>query len=136
MTSMPVQTCPTPSSASTTVQPPVEPLPAPAASSAARLTPSRASAVPPVPVWTPVARNAVVTYTIDVFNDGSDPVHDITLWDTPPVGSRFIDAVDTMPGPDAFICAAPNPSGVLVCSGGSLSGTVNKASNSAGILPT
>src|SRR5207302_1874846 len=72
-----------------------------------------------------------------VTNWGSNPVHSITIWDAPPAGSRFLEAADAATGsPDGFICAAPNPSGVIVCSGGGLSGQTVKATNVAGDLPT
>jgi uncharacterized repeat protein (TIGR01451 family) len=74
----------------------------------------------------PVARNAIVTYNLKVQNLGSDPAQGVVATDRLPAGFRFINAKDSSPGdPTAFTCGGPDASGVLTCSGGSLSGTVN-----------
>lgn len=74
----------------------------------------------------PVARNAIVTYNLKVENLGSDPAQGVVATDRLPAGFRFINAKDSSPGdPNAFTCGGPDASGVLTCSGGSLSGTVN-----------
>jgi uncharacterized repeat protein (TIGR01451 family) len=48
----------------------------------------------------PVARNAVVTYSLTVGNNGSDPVIDVTVRDFLPAGSRYIEATGT----NQFLC--------------------------------
>jgi uncharacterized repeat protein (TIGR01451 family) len=74
----------------------------------------------------PVARNGIVTYNLKVENLGSDPAQGVVVTDRLPAGFRFINAKDSSPGdPTAFTCGGPDASGVLTCSGGSLSGTVN-----------
>jgi uncharacterized repeat protein (TIGR01451 family) len=73
-----------------------------------------------------VARNGIITYNLKVSNLGSDPVHSVVATDRLPAGFRFIDAKDSagVADPNAFTCTGPDGSGVVTCSGGSLSGTV------------
>src|SRR5207253_365799 len=47
----------------------------------------------------------------------------IVVKDTLPTGARFIEAKDTSNGPNAFSCS--QAVGVVTCTGGTLSGTVN-----------
>ena len=70
----------------------------------------------------PVARNAIVTYDLLVENKGTDPAYGITVRDFLPGGSTYIEAKDTVSGPDAFNCIAVAL--VVTCNGGTLSGTV------------
>jgi uncharacterized repeat protein (TIGR01451 family) len=70
----------------------------------------------------PVARSAVVTYDLLVENKGTDPAYGITVRDFLPGGSTYIEAKDTVSGPDAFNCIAVAL--VVTCNGGTLSGTV------------
>ena len=73
-----------------------------------------------------VARNGVITYNLKVENLGSDPAQGVVATDHLPAGFRFISAKDLNNGdPEAFTCGGPDGSGVVTCSGGSLSGTVN-----------
>ncbi len=74
----------------------------------------------------PVARNGIVTYHLKVENWGSAPVSGVVVTDRLPAGFRFIDATDTAGAadPDAFTCTGPDASGVVTCSGGSLTGVV------------
>jgi uncharacterized repeat protein (TIGR01451 family) len=74
-----------------------------------------------------IARNGVETFSLLITNLGSDPVFDIVVQDDLPEGSILIDAKDTAGAadPDAFTCGEPNASGILTCTGGDLSGTVN-----------
>jgi uncharacterized repeat protein (TIGR01451 family) len=71
----------------------------------------------------PVARNGNLVYTITIGNDATDPAVNITVEDTLPTGSVFREAKDSEPGPDAFFCSESG--GVVTCTGGTLSGTVN-----------
>src|SRR3989304_6750024 len=55
----------------------------------------------------PVATNGVITYTITVWNDATDPVGQsapVVVKDTLPQGFRYIEARDTADGPDGFQC--------------------------------
>ncbi|MDP9280806.1 MAG: hypothetical protein M3P38_01775 [Chloroflexota bacterium] len=70
----------------------------------------------------PVARNTIVTYDLLIENKGTDPAYGITVRDTLPAGSIYIEAKDTVSGPDAFSCVAVAL--VVTCNGGTLSGTV------------
>ena len=70
----------------------------------------------------PVARNAVVTYDLLVENKGTNPAFAIAVRDFLPGGSTYIEAKDTVPGPNAFNCVAVAL--IVTCSGGTLSGTV------------
>ncbi len=71
----------------------------------------------------PVATNGTLKYSLTVTNDATDPARNIHVRDVVPAGSRFISAVDTVPGPDAFNCtfAVPN----IDCTGGTLDGTLD-----------
>jgi uncharacterized repeat protein (TIGR01451 family) len=64
----------------------------------------------------PVARNAVVTWKIEVHNDGTDPVSGIIVRDFLPAGSRYIQAT----GDHMFNCS--QVSGYVECRGGQLPG--------------
>ena len=66
----------------------------------------------------PVARNAVVTYTIEIKNDGTDPVTGITVRDFLPAGARYIQAT----GDHHFNCS--EVSGHVDCVGGELPAAV------------
>jgi uncharacterized repeat protein (TIGR01451 family) len=66
----------------------------------------------------PVARNAVVTFKIEVKNDGTDPVSGITVRDFLPAGSRYIEAT----GDHQFNCS--QAAGYIECVGGELPGAV------------
>ena len=63
----------------------------------------------------PVARNAIVTYSIVVTNGGSDPVIGVKVRDTLPAGSRYIQATGT----NQFLCT--NSAGIVDCIGGQIS---------------
>lgn len=66
----------------------------------------------------PVARNAVVTWKIEIRNDGTDPVSGIIVRDFLPAGSRYIEAT----GDHQFNCSQVG--GYIECRGGELSGAV------------
>src|SRR5262249_50563171 len=77
-----------------------------------------------------VATNGTLIYDVKVENLGTDPVSAIVVKDFLPSGSRFIEAKDTDPGPsdaDAFLCVHDGAAtgGVITCTAGALSGTVN-----------
>jgi uncharacterized repeat protein (TIGR01451 family) len=78
--------------------------------------------VSPLPA-NPVATNGTLIYNLLVGNDATDPAQNITVKDTLPTGARFIEARDISSGPNAFTCSYAT--GVVTCTGGSLSGTVN-----------
>jgi len=75
----------------------------------------------PLPTGVAVARNAVVTYDLLVENKGTDPAVGIAVRDYLPAGAVYIEAKDTMIGPDAFNCI--QVSNIVTCTGGTLSGT-------------
>lgn len=88
---------------------------------------TQTSPVPP----TAVATNGILKYDLKVSNLGTDPVSAIVVKDFLPAGSRFISAKDTDTGPgtaDAFFCSHDGSptGGVITCTGGALSGSVNK----------
>lgn len=62
----------------------------------------------------PVARNAVVTWKIEIHNDGTDPVSGIIVRDFLPAGSRYIEATGT----NNFNCSQVG--GYIECRGGQL----------------
>jgi uncharacterized repeat protein (TIGR01451 family) len=71
----------------------------------------------------PVARNGIITFDLEVSNLGSDPISGVTVTDRLPAGFRFISAGDTNgAATEAFHCTGPDGSGVVTCTGGSLSG--------------
>jgi uncharacterized repeat protein (TIGR01451 family) len=76
---------------------------------------------------TPVATNGTLTYDLDVKNLGTDPVSNVVVKDFLPTGSRFISAADTGTGSAAFFCTHDGSAtgGVVTCSGGDFSGSVN-----------
>lgn len=59
-------------------------------------------------------RNAVVTYTVSVKNDGTDGVIGVVVRDTLPAGSRYIEAT----GDHQFLCT--NSAGIVSCVGGQI----------------
>jgi len=78
-----------------------------------------------------VAQNGTLIYDLKVENLGTDPVSNIVVKDFLPAGSRFIEAKDTDPGPgvsDLFFCTHDGSAtgGVITCTGGALSGSINK----------
>ena len=84
-----------------------------------------------------VATNGTLTYNIHVVNDGTDPVSAIVVKDFLPAGTRFISAGDTDAGPglaDSFFCTHDGAAtgGVVTCTGGALSGTLNVIPESSG----
>lgn len=84
-----------------------------------------------------VATNGILRYLVTVENDGTDPVSSVVVKDTLPAGSRFISAFDTDPGPgvtDAFSCTHDGAAtgGVITCTGGDFSGTVNTVPDTGG----
>jgi uncharacterized repeat protein (TIGR01451 family) len=71
----------------------------------------------------PVARNGIITFDLEVSNLGSDPISGVTVTDRLPAGFRFISASDLIGSAvEAFHCTGPDASGVVTCTGGSLSG--------------
>nr|NLI49331.1 DUF11 domain-containing protein [Propionibacterium sp.] len=80
---------------------------------------SQTSPLPPAAV----ATNGVLKYRIVVTNDATDPAVGLHVRDFLPTGARFIEAVDTVPGPDAFQCTELN--GQIDCVGGTLDGTLD-----------
>ena len=85
-----------------------------------------------------VATNGILRYTITAGNDGTDPVSNVVVQDFLPTGSRFISAWDTDPGPgttDAFFCTHDGAAtgGVVTCTGGDFSGTVNTIPDTGGV---
>ena len=62
----------------------------------------------------PVARNAKVTYTVTVGNDGTDPAVGITVRDFLPAGSQYIEATGT----NMFNCSQVN--NYIDCVGGQI----------------
>ena len=84
---------------------------------------SQASPVDGSSTALPVATNGTLKYRIVVTNDGTDPAEGILVRDTLPTGARFIEAVDTVPGPDAFQCTYA--AGAIDCVGGTLDGTLD-----------
>jgi uncharacterized repeat protein (TIGR01451 family) len=99
--------------------------------------------VSPAP-GTAVATNGTLIYNLHVSNLGTDPVSAITVKDFLPAGSRFISVADTDPGPtgisDAFFCSHDGSAtgGVITCTGGALSGSLNKIpeDDGSGDVPT
>jgi uncharacterized repeat protein (TIGR01451 family) len=90
-----------------------------------------------------VATNGVARFNLHVSNDGTDPVSAIVVKDFLPTGSRFISASDTDAGPgtaDAFFCTHDGSAtgGVVTCTGGALSGTLNTIpeASGGGTVPT
>jgi len=84
-----------------------------------------------------VATNGTLIYDLEVANLGTDPVSSIVVKDFLPAGSRFIEAKDTDVGSgvaDAFFCAHDGQpfGGTVTCTGGDLSGTVNKIVDTPG----
>jgi len=61
-----------------------------------------------------IARNGVLTYTILVHNLGQASLNDITVRDTLPAGSRYIEST----GDKQFLCS--NAGQVVTCTGGQL----------------
>ena len=61
-----------------------------------------------------VARNAIVTYSIVVGNEGTDPAVDVAVRDFPPAGSRYIE----MTGSNEFHCVEGE--GEVNCTGGQI----------------
>ena len=91
----------------------------------------------------PVATNGILRYLITTGNDGTDPVSNVVVQDFLPTGARFISAKDTDAGPgttDAFFCTHGGSAtgGVVTCTGGDFSGTVNTVPDTggAGAVPT
>ena len=76
---------------------------------------------------TECATSSVVIYEIVVANTGTDPAFNVKVKDTLPAGFTYIEATDTAPGPQAFVCTTA-PGNVINCTGATLSGTVNTAS--------
>lgn len=72
----------------------------------------------------PVAPAGSLTYTINVFNHGSDVAFGVDVRDFLPAGSEFRSAVDTDPGPGSFACTHSN--GVVDCVDGTLDGSSNQ----------
>jgi uncharacterized repeat protein (TIGR01451 family) len=70
-----------------------------------------------------VATNGTLKYKLDITNDATDPAVNIHVRDFLPTGARFIEAVDAVPGPDAFNCTYA--AGVIDCVGGTLDGTLD-----------
>lgn len=66
------------------------------------------------PDATNTARNAVVTYKIEVKNDGTDPAVGVFVRDFIPTGSRYIEATGT----NHFLCTALQ--GFIDCAGGEI----------------
>ena len=93
---------------------------------------------------TAVATNGTLVYNLHVDNLGTDPVSAIVVKDFLPAGTRFISASDTDSGPtglsDAFFCIHDGSAtgGVITCTGGALSGSVNTIpeDNGSGPVPT
>ena len=69
----------------------------------------------------PVATSGTLTYELAITNDATDPAVNIHVRDFLPAGATFIEAVDTVSGPDAFNCT--HAGGVIDCVGGTLDGT-------------
>ncbi|HEY2153533.1 MAG TPA: CARDB domain-containing protein [Vicinamibacterales bacterium] len=61
------------------------------------------------------ARNAVVTYQVQIGNDGTDPVTGVKVRDTLPAGSRYIQATGT----NSFLCTQ-QVVGIVNCVGGQI----------------
>ena len=85
----------------------------------------------------PVATNGILKYELTVENDGTDPVSNVVVKDFLPTGTRFISAKDTDAGPgttDTFFCTHDGSAtgGVVTCSGGDFSGTVNTIPDTGG----
>ena len=89
------------------------------------------------PDKTNTARNGIITYNLKVSNLGSDPVHNVTATDRLPAGFHFINAKDSagVGDPNSFTCGGPDASGLLTCSGGSLSGTAKTIPTGSGPAP-
>jgi uncharacterized repeat protein (TIGR01451 family) len=66
-----------------------------------------------------VATSGVTTYSIAVSNDGSDPAVNVTVRDTLPAGFTYIDAFDTVLGPNAFLCT-PGGGNTIDCTGATI----------------
>ncbi len=85
-----------------------------------------------------VATNGTVIYDLRIDNLGTDPASAIVVKDTLPTGSQFIEAVDTDGGPfvnDLFHCVHDGSAfgGVVTCTDGDLSGSVNKIDEDPGL---
>jgi uncharacterized repeat protein (TIGR01451 family) len=75
----------------------------------------RISKVQSSPDPTNTARNAVVTYTVKVWNEGTDPVVGVKVRDTLPAGAQYIEATGT----NSFLCQQ-QILGVVDCVGGQI----------------
>ena len=62
----------------------------------------------------PVARNALVTYSIVIGNDGTDPAVNVSVRDFPPANARYIEATGT----NGFHCTEVG--NVVNCGGGTV----------------
>lgn len=71
------------------------------------------------PDKTNTARNAIVTYSLVVTNNGTDTVNGVTVQDTLPAGSRYILAKDET-GTHQFLCS--NAGNVVTCVNGVIAG--------------
>ena len=69
----------------------------------------------------------LITYTITVFNLGTDPAFNVKVTDNLPTGTTFVSAVDTTmpPGPDPSDFTCSFSSGVVTCLGATLDGSLN-----------
>jgi uncharacterized repeat protein (TIGR01451 family) len=86
-----------------------------------------------------VAQNGTHVYNLHVGNAGTDPVSNVVVKDFLPAGSRFISAADTnVTSAARFFCTHDGSAtgGVVTCTGGDFSGSVNTIPDGAGTVPT
>ena len=77
-----------------------------------------------------VSTSSRVTYDIVVTNAGTDPAFNVKVTDTLPAGFTYVEATDSAPGAQAFVCTT-GAGNSFDCTGATLSGTVN----AVGALP-
>jgi len=86
-----------------------------------------------------VAQNGTHLYNLHIANAGTDPVSNVVVKDFLPAGSRFIAAADTNTASAArFFCTHDGSptGGVVTCTGGDFSGSVNTIPDGGGTVPT
>jgi uncharacterized repeat protein (TIGR01451 family) len=68
---------------------------------------------------TNVAPNGEITYSLQVFNTGSNPALNVMVRDSLPAGTTFVSAADAAPGtPGAFTCS--HSGGTVECTGATI----------------
>jgi uncharacterized repeat protein (TIGR01451 family) len=78
----------------------------------------------------PVTPGGLITYTVTVSNDGTNPAFSVVLRDVLPADTTFVSATDDSPSPGDFICSQAG--GVVNCTGGTLDGSADLLGASVG----